>query len=207
MSTTITTPASNVITASIIATVSTVDGIENPSIEELDSVGHTLGVISCTSPEGKRFNVVAASAKTEEEIAALPVLKGSMFIIPNTALSPSSYWGQEAFDELVSDHVNSAAKVLDLRTHDLSKDRMVQVWVHSSECENWGDHIHPVIGRFPSHVPAKWLEGLAEGDTLAIVGHKAKMLIRCQQHGYRYQRFGTFEQVLKQVNKDYVPQA
>ena len=195
------------ILAEVLATPSSFEGIENPTESQLDEVGHTLGVVAITSPAGDRYNVVAAASKSEEEIADLPVVHGKLFIVPNTALSPSSYWGQKAFDDLVSDHVEAVAKTMNLRTHDLSQDRMVQVWAHDDKSENWSDHGHPIVRRFPSHLPAKWLVGLKEGDYLSIIVNNCKILLECRQQGFRYGRFGTFEQVLNKVNKDYVPQA
>ncbi len=156
---------------------------------------------------GRQFRIIG---ETEPALANVckKVLEGEIFIIPNLSKSPSSYWGQDRFNEYVDQVVRHASEVMDLRTHDLSADRMVEVWTTSEESDNWSDHGHPKIeGRFPDRFPAKWLEGLNEDDVLVLVGKKQRYFLVCRQTTHRYRRFGTFQEVLTKVNKDYVPKA
>lgn len=164
-------------------------------------------LISTRIENGRQFRIVGETEPALQNICK-KVIEGEIFIIPNLAKSPSSYWGQERFSEYVEQVVKYASDVMDIRTHDLSEDRMVEVWTTSEDSDNWSDHGHPRIeGRFPDRFPAKWLEGLTEGDVLVLVGKNQRYFLVCNQTSYRYQRFGTFEEVLDRVNKDYVPKA
>jgi len=168
----------------------------------------TVSLLPGVREEGHEvvYNLVLGhSENTREMVETFPTVKGDIFIVPNLAMSPSNYFGQARYNEWLNEKVEETKNLFDMRTHDLTEDRMIQVWVTNSDSENWSDHgCNALPGRFPSYIPAKWLEGLKEGDVLAIVANGVKIALRCRQTPYRYGRFGTFEEVFERVNKDYV---
>lgn len=156
---------------------------------------------------GRQFRIVGETEPAVSNICK-KVIEGNVFIVPNLAMSESNYMGHKYYDPWVEEKIADASEIIDMRTHDLTQDRFIQIWTCSPESENWSDHGHPQIhGHFPDRIPAKWLEGLTEGDVLVLVGKNQRYFLVCNQTSYRYQRFGTFEEVLDRVNKDYVPKA
>ena len=140
------------------------------------------------------------------------VVKGNIFIIPNKAEKLSRYephskmWllGQLDFFGIEPEK------------HD---DLMIDIWVTSEKEENWGhfggfqneanvvfdeddeSRKNRMLGYFPSHIPEHVFRGKKEGDIIRL-HHKEYGIdieLTCKQQGYRYQRFGTFEQVLEYV--------
>lgn len=159
-------------------------------------------LITTQIENGRQFRTIGDVSDTTID---KPIVEGDLFIIPNLAMSVSNYFTQERFDSWVEEHVQEVQDTMDLRTHDLSADRFIQIWATSPKSENWADHgMRLGYGHFPSFLPAKWLEGLKEDDVLVIVGVKNRFFLRCKQEAYRYRSFGSFEQCLERVNRDYV---
>lgn len=161
-------------------------------------------LISNYVEEGKQFRIVGDISDSKKNICK-KVIEGDLFIIPNLAMSVSNYFSQERFDSWIDEKVEEVADTMDMRTHDLSADRFIQIWATSPRSENWCDHGMGIgYGHFPSHIPARWLEGLREDDVLVIAGVKNRFYLRCRQDPYRYGSMSPFERCLESVNKDYV---
>lgn len=110
------------------------------------------------------------------------MLKGEMFIVPNAATAGAP--------DICSDRYLNPDEV------------QVQVWCHGSGSENWADHKVEVNGElefFPGLLPFSLLAGVKEGDTITFEWHGTQVELTARQQGYRYQRFGMFEDVLRDV--------
>lgn len=146
----------------------------------------------------------------------------SAFIVPNRASLASSYLIRpeervKAFEDLAND--NSML-------YNSEKDHLVQLWLHSKDLntENLVDHGGSVEDEngtkyrinLPSKfgfLPESFFDGKVEGDSIHIktpatahVPGESKeidivldMNLTLKQQGYRYSRFGNFEEVLKEV--------
>lgn len=92
-------------------------------------------------------------------------------------------------------------------------ERLVQIWTHNADQDNWSDHGHPYgmefetglrKDLFPNVFPVAFFEGLKEGDVLGLDmededgNHHFQNLV-LKQKGYRYESFGNFEDVLAQI--------
>ena len=151
-------------------------------------------------------------------------VKGDMFIIPNeTGLKNEfepTYWSGLLRERL--------ARLAGIELKD--DDEMVQVWIVSEKCNNWSDtfggfqlvignhqwqedgdgdvrskrkNAH-VVGYFPNYIPKRLLEDKKEGDIVELTCPEyggIKIELTCKQIGYRYSRFGKFEEVLQRVSK------
>lgn len=80
--------------------------------------------------------------------------------------------------------------------------RMVQIWITSSESDNWADKKCPIDGGyFIPNLPTWMIGKMKEGDTIEVdlPNHGAVLRLTAAQKKYRYERFGNFEDVLKQL--------
>lgn len=181
--------------------------IHDPSIQDLQDVAEFGGIITTMAPDGHRNNlVIARTGASDDEIDALPTLRGKVFVVPNLAMSASNYFGQERYAEWVREQRVDHADILSHDTHDVEHDRFVQVWCHGEDSKDWGSHgVTGIEGYFPSHLPAAWFEGLNEGDIIAIVCRNVRVYLMCDQRGGRYSFAGDFGHAFSSVNKDYVP--
>lgn len=95
----------------------------------------------------------------------------------------------------------------------------VQVWIsgNNKENDNYTDHTYPEEERealqipkwakkpddvvfAPHHLPLSVLKHVKEGTTLEFTGwYGTKVRMTFKQKGYRYERFGNFEDVLQHV--------
>lgn len=144
-----------------------------------------------------------------------------MFIIPNSA-APLADWVLDSSVDAGSSIIEAHKKICkDNGIEWDPKEKLVQLWFHSDEeleSDNLVRHgfIVTIDGR-KDHVridseledlPLQLVQNLKEGDVLDLhindvnVGDKIVDLtihVKAQQLGYRYQRFGTFEETLQQV--------
>ena len=122
--------------------------------------------------------------------------EATMFIVPNGIRPFENFMRPEEYLQTLKD-VGIDADIEDVGVH---------VWIHSSESENWQDHKmpsqvwkalsdaagHKVHRYYPCYIPLRLLKGVKEGDKITL----GPVTVTCQQQGYRYRNFGTFEQVL-----------
>lgn len=143
--------------------------------------------------------------------------KNYIFIVPNPidVVKPGSFdethflhWLQVKAEK-IGLHVNG--EKVDFKTND----PIVQIWWTGSGSENWGAHGLPeeLCGSAPDatydeclerdfmidNLPYRLIKDLKEGDTLSVEinGHVVEVV--ANQLGYRYKRFGTFEEVLSKL--------
>ena len=118
---------------------------------------------------------------------------GDMFIVPNM---PEDILFQinESLPSMAADYIkrieNLTGKKVDI------KESMVQIWVTSPDSDNWTDHGHPELKeRFTKYLPASVLKDVKEGDVLHFNLENKQIELKANQLGYRYARFGKFEDV------------
>lgn len=135
--------------------------------------------------------------------------KGMVFIIPNHASGKDTTWilGK---DKALSSFAE------DIRNNE--NEQFVQIWCHTNgdKNSNWQCHGEKHLenfafnglakGHFSVYLPASWLKDKKEGDVLHIDvldenGEEtlAQYALLCQQKGFRYENYGTFEEVLSRV--------
>ena len=109
------------------------------------------------------------------------------------------------------------------------KDTFVEIWAHlkSDKESNFSAHglddevletlgyvkekykdKYDVIPSFPNCMPKHWFDGLKEGDRIFLKSTNSSnedvyFIITLQQQGYRYARFGNFEEVVEKVTSRY----
>lgn len=125
---------------------------------------------------------------------------GFIFIVPNHT-------------RLVNEYDNKRMEALVNLFGCGTTERLVQIWTHNADGDNWSDHGDP-YGRefetglrkdlFPNVFPKAFFEGLKEGDVLGLEMEDEDGNIHFQnlvlkQQGYRYERFGKFEEVLEKI--------
>ena len=158
-----------------------------------------------------------------------PVIKGSLFLIPNAANRSLKEDEKEKRKSLGINFIfDSSGDIAEERKSLFGEENMfepfVQIWAHNAkeegEASNWVDHgipdetqnaanikmQHPKFkdGLFPPSLPASYFKGLNEGDHLYLLyedndGHKCCFDLTCQQNGYRYESHGDFNKVFKSV--------
>ena len=99
------------------------------------------------------------------------------------------------------------------------EDYLIEVWATSPQCDNWTSvyggfqslfgvklpedrsEKDYLIGYFPKLLPVKLFKGKKEGDTIVLhcPEYNITVELTLNQLGYRYGRFGKFEEVLKKV--------
>ena len=149
------------------------------------------------------------------------VVKGDVFIIPNTAEIFSNFSSPEWQAEKLS-------RLVGIKPQD--DDRMVEVWITSPEVDNWQDNFagfqkeiglftdenqevewemengseSRLLGYFPKYFPAKVFAGKNEGDkvTFYCPEYDVNVVLTCKQQDYRYASFGNFEDVLRSVLRE-----
>ena len=131
------------------------------------------------------------------------IVKGDIFIIPNGKVNIENFFRPEVKKQQFT-------KATGYKIND--DDEMVQVWVTSEGIDNWQCHrgwleecqlkeeggFHDL---FPGYFPVRVLENLTEGDVLECIpqGGDVKIELTCRQKDYRYSRFGTFEECLRNL--------
>ena len=134
------------------------------------------------------------------------------FIIPNASVK---------FEEGMSQSIVARAKRLmdvDIKVGD----QLVELWFAPKEKTEAGDNLAShywcfqsllgieepedkgagrMLGYFPQYLPKSLFMGVKEGDkrTFDCPEYEAKIEVTFQQQGYRYQRFGNFEDVLSKI--------
>jgi hypothetical protein len=107
--------------------------------------------------------------------------------------------------ERLEDQISCLGLKIDLHPNDM----LVQVWCTSPDSENWQDHGglqlggHKLTpGEFPGYLPVRLFDGKTEGMTIEIEAENGEIIeLTLSQLKYRYRRFGTFDQVLKQLKE------
>ncbi len=153
-------------------------------------------------------------------------INAGAFVIPNDARILSDFNSLNAANGTRT-YLLELAKLNNIEL--VESDKIVQLWIHSKDSDNINDHGFCAVmdGReiyVRAHkiqwVPAKMLDGINEGDSIKLISpatgyaeRKAFKLNKdsdkfdiilevsmiCQQQGYRYARFGKFEEVVKNV--------
>ena len=92
-------------------------------------------------------------------------------------------------------------------------DLLVETWTLNPELGTEGTNNFECHGvnrtgeRFPWCAPVKMFSGKKEGDVVSFSGTLGEFQVTLKQQGYRYQRFGNFEEVLNLLvakSKSYV---
>jgi len=135
-------------------------------------------------------------------------LTGNMFLVPNRLFK---------FKELKNDDGNGNDDGLFTRRYNnltgmsyQDDDLMVEFWATNEQCQNW--HCHDwselgeeeIMGRLPNHLPLRVLQNLKEGDEITLhfrannakVPYEYELRLTARQIGFRYERFGAFEETL-----------
>lgn len=134
------------------------------------------------------------------------VVEGFAFIIPNQVTKLEEFsepeWQMEKLRRLCGIKANYG-------------DRMIQIWVGSVECDNWNSSYcgfqkilgmeelnertrdNRLVGYFPQYFPVQIFDKKMEGDVITFECEEYNVTIKltCKQLGYRYERFGRFEEV------------
>ena len=135
-------------------------------------------------------------------------LDGNFFIVPNRLFRYAELRNEDenGNDDGLFTRKYGNITGLDYQDDDL----MVEFWATSPQCENW--HCHEwnelgkeeVMGRLPNHLPARLLAGVKEGDEIVLhfrannaeTPYSYELRLTAHQLGYRYERFGSFEETL-----------
>ncbi|HEV2917510.1 MAG TPA: hypothetical protein VGW78_07240 [Candidatus Babeliales bacterium] len=149
----------------------------------------------------------------------IPVVQGDIFIIPDRLRRPkegccNSYWSKY----YLLDSQNNPIKIDD-------DNYCVEVWATDTNAQdyyhlelkeihalgisiNWTDHGHPILKHtFPRALPLSLLKDKKEGDIIEfeykseITQGIYKVILTCRQEPYRYGDFGSFEQVLTDLQE------
>ena len=136
---------------------------------------------------------------------AKKIYNAEMFIIPNSlrrekieledSKVASYFWDQ--YERKAARYFGEEAA-----RRNKSERILAQVWICSKESDNWADHGCPIDGEhFVQNLPVEIIRGMKEGDTieLDLPEHNAILRLTAKQQGYRYERFGKFEDVLKRL--------
>ena len=79
-------------------------------------------------------------------------------------------------------------------------EKVVQTWTTNEESDNWADHgpdERTGLSRWPSCFPARWFNGMKEGDKKYLLLQNGKELVlELNQLQHRYARFGRFEEAM-----------
>ena len=128
------------------------------------------------------------------------IYNAEMFIIPNSIYreegSDYNYW----WKGIDTKYENYFGK--EFSEKEKGNRRLVQIWTCSEDSDNWTDHGCPIDNHvFPGWLPSWLIRDMKEGDTIEIDLPKFNAVLRltAAQLKYRYRRFGTFENVLRQL--------
>ena len=145
------------------------------------------------------------------------IKNAKLFIIPNSALTKDSLVlldGEKVEDSLWASFAKARAEEVG-STFDIDRDAEVQIWVTDDNNDNLTSSMPDEIRKelfgktyeeigynkcFTGFVPAKLLEGKKEGDIVTFT-FPTGVQVSCElcQLGYRYRRFGKFEEALDYV--------
>ena len=142
------------------------------------------------------------------------------FVIPN---SLSTIEENMIFADRMHQYINEIANISNLEEA-ATNDKLVQVWMYGMDSDNFIRHgfrvtdekgkIHrATVRHFAEYLPAKWFNGMKEGDSIEISlpatieeynknGEcstrkiKVHATLTLSQLDSRYRRFGTFENAL-----------
>ena len=125
-------------------------------------------------------------------------IQGSVFIVP----SPYRTFGQLPRSTQVD--VLRSLENVGLTPNG----KLVRVWYSSAECDNWRSHRWKENPEFfgcwglPDMLPESVLAGVDENDEIVLTFGDKELRLTAAQKGYRYRRFGTFEEVFEQVTAE-----
>lgn len=147
-------------------------------------------------------------------------VKGEVFIIPNPTDTLKNFCSPEWIAEKCKRMLGVEAK---------PEDELLQIWICSEKCDNWsctfggfqselGSKFPTLVeswkkskeeqketrllGYFPEYVPKSLFEGKKEGDVVTFTCPEydnVEIALTLNQLGYRYKRFGRFEEVFEKV--------
>jgi hypothetical protein len=156
----------------------------------------------------------------------MTTVTGSVFIVPNDLLDITD---EEWVPEFVRDGKLEQLRRLSISDKDRNGNPMqvymvgltgdpgllVQVWYCDETCDNWGSHPRhdldnsrrgPFFGSngLSDHLPVALFDDKAEGDTITLnytsqAGDQYRLVLTLNQQGFRYRRFGNFEEVLQRL--------
>ena len=122
-----------------------------------------------------------------------------MFIIPNMP-EDILFQIKESLPEMADNYIKRIENLIG-NPVDI-KESMVQIWVTSPDSDNWTDNGHPELKeRFTKYLPASVLKDVKEGDVLHFNLENKQVELKANQLGYRYARFGKFEEVYESGQK------
>lgn len=128
--------------------------------------------------------------------------KAKFFIIPNaiTKSAKGSYWY-----DMISSELSEVLGINELK----DEQEFIQLWYHSDDSENWQDHGIPedLVPKekkgekfyMPSYLPLEMVKDMKEGDKIILNVLGTDVEFTAQQLGYRYCRFGKFENVMSEL--------
>ena len=145
------------------------------------------------------------------------IKNAKLFIIPNQAMTKDNLVlrpGEKPEDSLWFRLAKERAEELG-ETFDIDRDAEVQIWVTDDNNDNLTSHMPDEIRKelfgktfnnfgynkcFTGFVPARLLEGKKEGDHVTFT-FPTGVQVECElcQLGYRYRRWGKFEDALDSV--------
>lgn len=137
--------------------------------------------------------------KILNQVSGEEVIKAKVFIIPNALYSKANIWAEtekeatEIFDKFIkSQHQDIEVPM---------GTKYVQVWAYNKDCDNLCRH-HYLNGEdLPEYLPVDLFDGKKEGDIVTFDSKWGKVELTLAQKGSRYERFGTFDSVLKTLIK------
>ena len=133
------------------------------------------------------------------------IYNAEMFIIPNSLRrEKAELEDSKAVSYFWDQYEKKAAKYFgeEVARRNKGERILVQVWICSEESDNWADYRCPIDGEhFVQNLPIEIIGKMKEGDIVDIdlPKHNAILRLTAKQQGYRYERFGNFEDVLKQL--------
>ena len=115
-------------------------------------------------------------------------LKANIFVIPNSLSTLDRFPGF------------SQEKIMAKCDGVLPDDLLVQLWYTGEGVDNWCSHDYGKGGKgwvVSEFVPARWIKDLKEGETVTWSLPRGEVTVTANQLGYRYKRFGRFEDVVQ----------
>ena len=149
------------------------------------------------------------------------IVEGAMFIIPNHPATQNEIgWYNPSQWEQWKDNIKPSLNNLGLDI----EETMIGIWTTNEAVDNFHCHFDTFSDKyldvksarenlekvdfweyrknnvFPEYFPVSLLKDLEEGDTLVLTTNGGiQFRLKISQIGYRYERFGRFEQVLKSI--------
>lgn len=145
------------------------------------------------------------------------IKNAKLFIIPNTAMHKENLYllkDEKAEDTLWAKQAAKDCEELGTK-FDIDNDAMVQIWITDDDHDNLTAHMGDDVRKelygktydeykynkcIPGYCPARLLENKKEGDHVTFT-FPTGVTVECElcQLGYRYRRWGRFEEAFNHV--------